>query len=70
MTTHGILATGFTSPRRGTFGRRLWTVAIAMLRARQTRRLLAEMDGHILADIGISRADAATEADRPFWDIR
>ena len=69
MATHGILASGFASSR-GTFSlRRVWAVAGAMLRARQTRRLLAEMDGRLLADIGTSRADAAMEANRPFWDI-
>jgi uncharacterized protein YjiS (DUF1127 family) len=41
-----------------------------MLQARQTRRLLTAMDSRLLADIGTSRADAAMEANRPFWDIR
>lgn len=31
------------------------------------RRKLAEMDYMLLADIGISRADAFAEADKPFW---
>ena len=70
MTTHSISAPRFASNRRGTLGQRLWTAAVAMLQARQTRRLLAEMDSHLLADIGISRADAAMEANRPFWDVR
>ena len=47
----------------------LWAMLTAMLRARQTRRLLAEMDDRLLADIGVSRGDAATEASRPFWDL-
>jgi uncharacterized protein YjiS (DUF1127 family) len=41
-----------------------------MLQARQTRRLLTAMDSRLLADIGTSRADAAMEANRPFWDLR
>ena len=35
-------------------------------RARQ-RTSLAEMDDRMLADIGLSRADAEREAARPFW---
>ena len=40
-----------------------------MLEARRTRRLLAEMDHHLLADIGIGLGDAQMEACRPFWDL-
>jgi uncharacterized protein YjiS (DUF1127 family) len=35
-------------------------------RARQ-RRLLALMDDRLLRDIGISRAEIAREAEKPFW---
>lgn len=35
-------------------------------RARQRRQLL-EMSDHMLRDIGITRADARAEAERPFW---
>ncbi|MCK8782791.1 DUF1127 domain-containing protein [Roseomonas sp. NAR14] len=34
-----------------------------------TRRELAAMDERMLADIGLSRSDAAREANRPFWEI-
>lgn len=34
----------------------------------RTRRHLAEMDARMLADIGISRAEARDEASRRFWD--
>lgn len=40
-----------------------------MLRARQTRRMLGEMDDRMLADIGIGRGDALIEASRPMWDL-
>jgi uncharacterized protein YjiS (DUF1127 family) len=70
MATHSILAPGFASSRGTLNLRRVWAVAGAMLEARRTRRLLAGMDGRLLADIGASRADAAMEANRPFWDIR
>ncbi len=35
--------------------------------ARQRRRL-GQLSEHMLADIGISRAEAQQEAERPFWD--
>ncbi len=41
----------------------------AMLRARHTRRLLAEMDDRLLADIGVDRGQAHMEASRPIWDL-
>jgi len=33
----------------------------------QDRRRLAELDDHLLRDIGISRAEAEHAAARPFW---
>jgi uncharacterized protein YjiS (DUF1127 family) len=35
--------------------------------ARQ-RRQLARLDAAALKDLGLSRADAIQEAERPFWD--
>jgi uncharacterized protein YjiS (DUF1127 family) len=35
--------------------------------ARQ-RRALADLDDHILRDVGLTRAQAEAEADRPIWD--
>ena len=35
-------------------------------RARQ-RHQLAALEGHILKDLGLSRADVARETDKPFW---
>lgn len=42
----------------------------AMLRAIQTRRVLAGLDDRMLRDIGASRADALAEAARWPWDLR
>lgn len=42
------------------------TVATWNERRRQ-RRALEALPDHLLHDIGLSRADAATEADKPFW---
>ncbi|NVK43551.1 MAG: DUF1127 domain-containing protein [Oceanospirillaceae bacterium] len=33
----------------------------------QSRRDLLALDDHMLKDIGISRADAVREGDKPFW---
>jgi len=33
----------------------------------QTRKLLLDLDDHILKDIGISRADAFQEGKKAFW---
>ena len=47
----------------------LWLSARSMLRARQTRQMLLEMDSRMLGDIGIGRGDALVEAARPMWDL-
>ena len=49
--------------------RQAWATFMDMRRARRTRRLLAEMDDHMLADIGIGRSEALMEASRRSWDI-
>jgi uncharacterized protein YjiS (DUF1127 family) len=46
-----------------------WTRFRAMLRARQTRQMLGEMDDRMLADIGVGRGDAQFEASRSMWDL-
>ncbi len=46
---------------------RLWaTLELWHQRARQRQQLLTLSD-HMLSDIGISRADAEQEAEKPFW---
>ena len=65
-------ASAYTRPAvaRTPFGaRQAWSLVCAMLQARRTRRILAEMDAHQLADIGASRGEAQFEAARPFWDL-
>jgi uncharacterized protein YjiS (DUF1127 family) len=53
--------------RGGTrFGHALDTLLLWHERAQQ-RRHLAQLDHHMLRDIGISRADAVGEAQKPFW---
>lgn len=40
----------------------------AMLALFRQRHALARLDDAALADIGLSRADALAEANRPLWD--
>ena len=40
----------------------------AMLATHQQRRALLALDAHLLADIGLTRAEAMDEAARPLWD--
>lgn len=39
------------------------------LNVRSQRSRLALLDDHALADIGLSRAQALSEARRPLWDV-
>ena len=48
------------------------TLAAAIGRAsaiRRSRAALADLNDHLLCDIGVTRAEARREADRPFWDM-
>ena len=54
------------SALRNAIRRARTTLRIWHLRAR-TRRHLMALDNHLLADIGLSRFDAAREAAKPFW---
>jgi uncharacterized protein YjiS (DUF1127 family) len=40
----------------------------AYLALRRQRRALAEMDDRQLQDLGLTRAEALQEANRPLWD--
>lgn len=42
------------------------TIAVWIVRRRQ-RQALAELDEHLLNDVGLSREQARREAARPFW---
>ncbi|WP_170331580.1 DUF1127 domain-containing protein [Ruegeria arenilitoris] len=50
--------------RKPSKGLGLWT----LLGLARQRRSLAKLDDRALEDIGVSRAEADTEAARPFWD--
>jgi uncharacterized protein YjiS (DUF1127 family) len=46
---------------------RLWRVVAAAMRRRRDRQCLAKLDAHLLADIGLTSAQAAAELEKPFW---
>jgi uncharacterized protein YjiS (DUF1127 family) len=41
---------------------------LAAMALRQSRRSLADLDDHLLRDVGLSREAAQREAARPAWD--
>ena len=57
---------------RGSFADRLKDLVARIqlgLTAHEQRRQLASLDDAMLADIGLSRADALAEFGRPLWDV-
>ena len=69
MATTTFIASSVPASRGPFTLARGWSALVTMVRARHSRRVLAEMDDRLLADIGIGRGDAQTEASRPFWDV-
>ncbi len=47
--------------------KRLTQVFGMWLMRRRTRMQLSELDAYMLDDIGVTQAQARSEADRPFW---
>lgn len=52
---------------RGALFRRVLGRLALWLRRHQTRRMLHELDAHLLRDIGVTPRQAAREAAKPFW---
>lgn len=46
---------------------RLRTMLVEAAARRRDRRLLGQLDAHLLRDIGLSPDEAETEATKPFW---
>ncbi|SFL17107.1 DUF1127 domain-containing protein [Falsiroseomonas stagni] len=66
----GALRQSGRALRRKAAGGHTWLDWLGQaLRAVTTRRYLAEMDDHMLKDIGLTRMDAAQEANRAPWDF-
>ena len=61
--THIAVSTPHRIKRKALGARILGLLSLA-----RQRRTLAQLDDRALDDIGISRAEAQTEATRPIWD--
>jgi uncharacterized protein YjiS (DUF1127 family) len=46
---------------------RLAEIWLTWLERSRQRRRLGELSDHMLRDIGLTRADAWSEAEKPFW---
>lgn len=55
-----------STPRAARFG--LFARIAALHGLRRQRKLLAELDTHMLNDIGVTEAQAQKESRRPLWD--
>lgn len=69
MSARTVHSAGFIPDRSPVGFGQAWRTFRAMLEARRTRRILADMDGRMLADIGVGPGDALIEAERPMWDV-
>ena len=68
--TAGAISDGGKDSAAGRISRWCHTIAGWIARSRQRRALreIAERtDDYLLKDIGVSRAEAIREADKPFW---
>lgn len=65
MTTSSSLAGACRQPARPGLLRR----ALGLAALYRQRRALSRLDDKALADIGLTRAEARSEADRPVWDV-
>src|SRR5947207_9263817 len=72
MSDRLLTSHAFTGPAREGLNRRAnawWLVLSHSYRATVSRRELAALDDRLLADIGVSQADALAEAGRAPWDL-
>jgi uncharacterized protein YjiS (DUF1127 family) len=53
-------------PARGALS---WDNLRAAWRRYRSRQNIAQLDGHMLKDIGVSFAEAEAEANKPFWRL-
>lgn len=52
---------------RAFWGMRIWRWCAACSDRSRQRTKLAELDNHLLEDIGVARQQASAEAAKPFW---
>ncbi|MHB2245356.1 DUF1127 domain-containing protein [Pseudomonas fitomaticsae] len=62
-----VSAISSPAPVRRHLLRRLLKQLWQGLERARTRRLLAQLDGRDLADLGLSNADRLNEMEKPFW---
>jgi uncharacterized protein YjiS (DUF1127 family) len=74
ISTEGLTSAGATvrrppaiTPSAAAFARSAMTALLSWGDRRRQRHALAELDDHLLRDIGLTRHQARTEALRPFW---
>lgn len=48
--------------------KKAWHLFIKVRRNQRSRRQLAELSDHLLADIGLTEAQRQTEISKPFWN--
>jgi len=63
------LAKGHTARRPAGVFSGLFANLIAMAMVRRQRRQLRDLDDAILADLGLTRAEAEAESQRAAWDV-
>lgn len=64
------VATGTSARPAASLGRSvvaLFDMMMEWSERRRQRRALQALPDHLLHDIGLSRADAVSEAEKPFW---
>ncbi len=57
------------APSRPRAGRGLFTAFFSLLSLQRSRYDLANLDQHLLNDIGLTESEAKSEAKRPVWDV-
>lgn len=62
-----VSAMSSTTPQRSHPLRRVFRNIWQALERARTRRLLAQLEGRDLADLGLSHADRLNEMEKPFW---
>ena len=68
MASAGIfIQFGFALRRLGNGGRLAAEGGLTWLERARQRRQLRELSDHMLRDIGLTRADAWAESEKPFW---
>ena len=69
--THAVTALSYLQNRpltpAATFALYVAVVLVSWAERRRSRLALKELDDHLLDDIGVTRAQATQEAERPFW---